>query len=118
MEEHDGHRSRIRDSTLSTLRGRRTERTRTCRVGTPGVGGIPNFSRRERKRWRDHEDASSLRKLYRERNCGESGHAESLKVSDADPVFNRTDIPGMGSFFWFKVPSGPIMACWQDVAKP
>jgi predicted enzyme related to lactoylglutathione lyase len=33
-------------------------------------------------------------------------------------VLPRTDIPGMGSFFWFKIPSGPIMACWQDAAKP
>lgn len=32
-------------------------------------------------------------------------------------ILARTDIPGMGSFFWFKIPSGPIMACWQD-AKP
>jgi uncharacterized protein len=29
-------------------------------------------------------------------------------------VLPRTDIPGMGSFFWFKIPAGPIMACWQD----
>lgn len=29
-------------------------------------------------------------------------------------ILPRTDIPGMGSFFWFKIPSGPIMACWQD----
>src|SRR6266849_661983 len=32
-------------------------------------------------------------------------------------VLPRTDIPGMGSFFWFKIPSGPIMACWQDARK-
>ncbi len=32
-------------------------------------------------------------------------------------VLPRTDIPGMGSFFWFKIPSGPIMACWQDAPK-
>ena len=32
-------------------------------------------------------------------------------------VLPRTDIPNMGSFFWFRVPSGPIMACWQDAAK-
>jgi uncharacterized protein len=29
-------------------------------------------------------------------------------------ILPRTDIPGMGSFFWFKIPSGPMMACWQD----
>jgi uncharacterized protein len=33
-------------------------------------------------------------------------------------VLPRTDIPGMGSFFWFKIPSGPIMACWQDATRP
>ena len=29
-------------------------------------------------------------------------------------VLPRVDVPGMGSFFWFRTPSGPIMACWQD----
>jgi len=29
-------------------------------------------------------------------------------------ILPRTDIPGMGSFFWFKIPSGPMMTCWQD----
>lgn len=33
-------------------------------------------------------------------------------------ILPRTDIPGMGSFFWFKIPSGPIMACWQDAKRP
>ena len=32
-------------------------------------------------------------------------------------VLPRTDIPNMGSFFWFRVPSGPIMACWQDALR-
>jgi uncharacterized protein len=32
-------------------------------------------------------------------------------------VLPRTDIPKMGSFFWFQVPSGPIMACWQDAPR-
>lgn len=32
-------------------------------------------------------------------------------------VLPRTDIPNMGSFFWFRVPSGPIMACWQDAPR-
>ncbi|TMI12671.1 hypothetical protein E6H33_10555 [Candidatus Bathyarchaeota archaeon] len=32
-------------------------------------------------------------------------------------ILPRTDIPGMGSFFWFKIPSGPIMACWQDAPQ-
>lgn len=29
-------------------------------------------------------------------------------------VLARVDVPGMGSFFWFKVPGGPVLACWQD----
>lgn len=29
-------------------------------------------------------------------------------------VLPRVDVPGMGSFFWFKIPGGPILACWQD----
>jgi len=33
-------------------------------------------------------------------------------------ILPRTDIPGMGSFFWFKIPSGPVMACWQDAKEP
>jgi hypothetical protein len=28
-------------------------------------------------------------------------------------VLPRTDVPGMGSFFWFEVPGGVVMACWQ-----
>jgi len=42
------------------------------------------------------------------------------RVRDAggEIILPRTDIPGMGSFFWFKIPSGPMMACWQDAAQP
>lgn len=29
-------------------------------------------------------------------------------------ILPRVDVPGMGSFFWFKVPGGPVLACWQD----
>ena len=38
----------------------------------------------------------------------------SVRGAGGQIVVPRTDIPGMGSFFWFKVPSGPMMACWQD----
>jgi predicted enzyme related to lactoylglutathione lyase len=38
----------------------------------------------------------------------------SVREAGGEIVLQRTDIPGMGSFFWFKVPSGPLMACWQD----
>lgn len=39
------------------------------------------------------------------------GHVESAGGSIVLP---RVDVPGMGSFFWFKVPGGPVLACWQD----
>jgi uncharacterized protein len=29
-------------------------------------------------------------------------------------VLPRVDVPGMGSFFWFRAPGGPVLACWQD----
>lgn len=32
-------------------------------------------------------------------------------------VLPRVDVPGMGSFFWFQIPSGPVMACWQDAPR-
>jgi predicted enzyme related to lactoylglutathione lyase len=42
---------------------------------------------------------------------------ESVRGAGGEIVLPRTEIPGMGSFFWFKIPSGPLMACWQD-AQP
>ncbi|MCI4348650.1 MAG: hypothetical protein L3J93_00290 [Thermoplasmata archaeon] len=33
-------------------------------------------------------------------------------------VLPTMELPGMGSFFWFQVPSGPVMACWQDATPP
>ncbi|MGP8072609.1 MAG: VOC family protein [Thermoplasmata archaeon] len=32
----------------------------------------------------------------------------------ATVVLPRVDVPGRGSFFWFKIPGGPILACWED----
>jgi uncharacterized protein len=32
-------------------------------------------------------------------------------------VLSRVDVPGMGSFFWFQIPHGPLMACWQDAPR-
>ncbi len=40
-----------------------------------------------------------------------------VREAGGEIVLPRTDIPGMGSFFWFKVPSGPLMACWQDAGS-
>ncbi|TLZ73190.1 MAG: VOC family protein [Methanobacteriota archaeon] len=37
-----------------------------------------------------------------------------IKTAGAEVVLPRVDVPGMGSFFWFRIPGGPIMACWQD----
>lgn len=30
-------------------------------------------------------------------------------------VLPRVDVPGMGAFFWFQVPGGPVLACWQAI---
>ena len=40
-----------------------------------------------------------------------------IRTAGGSVVLPRTDIPGMGSFFWFKIPAGPIMACWQDAPR-
>ena len=37
-----------------------------------------------------------------------------IKRAGGDVVLARVDVPGMGSFFWFRIPGGPLMACWQD----
>ena len=39
---------------------------------------------------------------------------KKIKRAGGEIVLPRVDVPGMGSFFWFRVPGGPIMACWQD----
>lgn len=39
---------------------------------------------------------------------------EKVRALRGEIVLPRTDIPNMGSFFWFRIPNGPIMACWQD----
>lgn len=41
---------------------------------------------------------------------------EGRRIEEAggEIVLPRVDLPDMGSFFWFKVPGGPILACWQD----
>ena len=42
--------------------------------------------------------------------------AASRKIERAGGaiVLPRVDIPGMGSFFWFRIPGGPTLAAWQD----
>jgi predicted enzyme related to lactoylglutathione lyase len=44
--------------------------------------------------------------------------AEKMIVSSGgEIVMPRVDVPNMGSFFWFKVPGGPVLACWADLPK-
>ena len=43
--------------------------------------------------------------------------ASKIRELGGEIVMPRVDIPGMGSFFWFKVPGGPVLACWQDAPK-
>src|SRR5258706_11512867 len=37
-----------------------------------------------------------------------------VKREGGEIVLARVDVPQMGSFFWFRVPGGPVMACWKD----
>jgi len=39
---------------------------------------------------------------------------ERVERAGGTIVLSPVDVPGMGSFFWFKIPGGPILACWQD----
>ncbi|HEV2449383.1 MAG TPA: VOC family protein [Thermoplasmata archaeon] len=43
--------------------------------------------------------------------------AAQRKVESAGAVIvlPTVEVPGMGSFFWFRVPGGPVLACWQDL---
>jgi len=43
--------------------------------------------------------------------------AAKVKKMGGQVVLPRTDVPGMGSFFWFKVPGGPVLACWEDASN-
>ena len=39
---------------------------------------------------------------------------EKVKDAKGEIVMPVADVPQMGSFFWFKVPGGPLLAAWQD----
>ena len=44
---------------------------------------------------------------------------DQVSKSGGKIVLPPVHIPGMGSFFWFQAPGGPILACWQDApAEP
>ena len=40
-----------------------------------------------------------------------------VEAAGAQIALSRVDVPGMGSFFWFRVPGGPLLACWQDIPE-
>ena len=40
-----------------------------------------------------------------------------IERAGGEIVMPRVDVPGMGSFFWFRVPGGPILAAWQDAPE-
>jgi uncharacterized protein len=42
---------------------------------------------------------------------------KKIERSGGRVVLPRVDVPGMGSFFWFEVPNGPLLACWQDAPR-
>ncbi len=39
---------------------------------------------------------------------------EQVSRAGAKIVLPPVDLPGMGCFFWFQPPGGPVLACWQD----
>jgi uncharacterized protein len=39
---------------------------------------------------------------------------QKVQKAGGEVVLPPTDVPGMGRFFWFKVPGGPVLAAWQD----
>lgn len=41
------------------------------------------------------------------------GAQKDVEGAGGKIVLPRVDVPGMGSFFWFQVPGGPVLACWQ-----
>jgi uncharacterized protein len=43
-----------------------------------------------------------------------SAAQQRIESEGAVIVLPRVDVPGMGSFLWFRVPGGPILALWQD----
>jgi predicted enzyme related to lactoylglutathione lyase len=43
-----------------------------------------------------------------------SSAEKKILASGGEIVLSRVDVPDMGSFFWFKIPGGPVLACWED----
>ena len=40
--------------------------------------------------------------------------AREIEKAGGEIVLPMVEVPGMGRFFWFKVPGGPILACWME----
>lgn len=40
---------------------------------------------------------------------------QRIEAAGGRVVLPRVEVPGMGCFFWFRVPGGPVLACWQDL---
>jgi len=63
---------------------------------------------------RSHETPTSLNYVL----VSDLDEAErKVREMNGEIVLPRTDIPGMGSFFWFRAPGGPVMACWRDAPQ-
>jgi uncharacterized protein len=60
------------------------------------------------------ERPSSL-SYIRVRDLEEAG--TRIQSAGAQIVLPRVNVPGMGCFFWFRVPGGPLLACWQDLPE-
>ncbi|HTT46234.1 MAG TPA: VOC family protein [Thermoplasmata archaeon] len=45
-----------------------------------------------------------------------AGARARIERAGGTVVLAPVDVPGMGSFFWFQVPGGPMLACWQDAS--
>jgi uncharacterized protein len=63
---------------------------------------------------RSSEPPSSL-SYIRVRDLAEA--QARVESAGAQIVLPRVDVPGMGCFFWFRVPGGPLLACWQDLPE-
>lgn len=73
------------------------------RTSDGGQGGI--------RTTRPGEPPSSLG-YVRVRNLDQA--RKRVEESGGRIVLPRVDVPQMGSFFWFQIPDGPVLACWED----
>jgi len=70
-------------------------------------GGVQGSIRKTR----DQESPASMNYLLVE----DLGAMEKkILAFGGEIVLPRVDVPHMGSFFWFKIPGGPVLACWED----